>query len=299
MSARPRVILTGASGLIGRTLSRRLTQLGYDVVPLRSRVKGPGGMDAATGSIDHTLLEGAHAVINLAGEPISRRWTNRRRKSIVESRVAGTSLLAETLAGLTRRPQVFLSMSGISRYGISRPGYLDETSPTSEEGFLGRLSADWENAVLPARAAGIRTTILRCGVVLAASGGALRLMLPAFRLGLGGRLGTGRQKLSWIRLGDLVELLVWCLRTPGCPDVINATAPGAVTQETFARALAAELHRPCFLTTPAWAVRLLFGQMAEETILSDLHVEPLAAVKAGFRFTTPVLETALPLALRE
>jgi uncharacterized protein (TIGR01777 family) len=299
MNARRQVILTGAQGFIGRALTRRLEERGYSVVPLRSRTSGPQGMNIATGWIDREALEGAHAVINLAGAPISTRWTKRRKQAITASRVDGTQLLASTLAGLSHKPAIFLSMSGISRYGIHREGFLDEDSPVCEAGFLGKLSAEWEKATAPAQAAGIRTTVLRCGVVLAASGGALKLMLPAFRLGLGGRMSNGQQKLSWIRLGDLVELMIWCLENPSCPPVINVTAPGVVSQGEFAHALARQLHRPCLFPTPAWVIRLIFGQMGVETVLSDLHVEPLAAVKAGFKFATPTLESALPLALGE
>ena len=299
MSENLKVILTGANGLIGKALTLRLKDLGYTVVALRSRTLGPKGMDGASGWIDRASLEGAHAVIHLAGAPIAGRWTKARRQRITASRVDGTQLLASTLAELSHKPAIFLSMSGISRYGIQREGFLDEASPVSEAGFLGKLSAEWEKATAPAQAAGIRTTVLRCGVVLAASGGALKLMLPAFRLGLGGRIGDGLQKFSWIRLGDLVELILWCLRCPVCPPVINATAPGVVRQGEFARALSAQLHRPCFLPVPAWVVRAIFGQMGVETLLSDLHVEPMAAVKAGFRFATPTLDTALPLALGE
>ncbi len=299
MSENRKVILTGANGLIGRALTIRLNELGYTVGALRSRTLGPHGIDVATGWIDREALEGAHAVIHLAGAPIAGRWTKARQQRITASRVDGTQLLAATLATLQRKPEIFLSMSGISRYGIHRDGFLTEDSLVSEVGFLGKLSAEWEKAAGPAQVSGIRTTVLRCGVVLAASGGALRLMLPAFRLGLGGRIGNGLQKFSWIRLGDLVELIIWCLRTPSCPAVINATAPGVVRQGEFARALSAQLHRPCFLPIPAWVIQLIFGQMGIETLLSDLHVEPMAAVKAGFRFATPTLDTALPLALGE
>ena len=299
MSENLKVILTGANGLIGKALTLRLKELGYTVVALRSRTLGPNGMDVSSGWIDRASLEGAHAVIHLAGAPIAGRWTKARWERITASRVDGTQLLASTLEGLSHKPAIFLSMSGISRYGIHREGFLDEASPVCEAGFLGQLSAEWEKATAPAQAAGIRTTVLRCGVVLAASGGALKLMLPAFRLGLGGRISNGQQKLSWIRLGDLVELMIWCLENPSCPPVINATAPGVVSQGEFAHALARQLHRPCLFPTPAWVIRLIFGQMGVETVLSDLHVEPLAAVKAGFKFATPTLESALPLALGE
>jgi len=299
MSSRRRIILTGATGLVGKAVARQLAALGYEVIPFRSRHDGPGGMNHLSGHIDREMLEGAFAVIHLAGEPIAQRWSAAAKQRILASRRDGTRLLAEALAGLRTKPEVFISMSGVGRYGVRRDGMLTETSPLSTEGFLGEVSAAWENAVEPARAAGIRTTCLRTGVVLAASGGALKLMLPAFRCGLGGPIGSGRQQMSWIRLGDLVRLILWCLEQPSLPPALNAVAPEPSPQADFARALGHVLGRPAFLPAPAWAVRLLFGQMGDETILGDLRVTPAAAMAAGFRFETPDLPSALARALGE
>ena len=299
MSAPRKVILTGATGLVGKAVGRQLTALGYEVIPFRSRHDGAGGMNHLTGHIDRDALEGAFAVIHLAGEPISQRWSAAAKERILTSRRDGTRLLAETLAGLKTKPELFLSMSGVGRYGIRRNETLTEASAVSTEGFLGEVSAAWEQATEPARAAGIRTTWLRTGVVLAASSGALRLMLPAFRCGLGGPIGHGRQQMSWIRLGDLVRLIVWCLEQPSLPAALNAVAPEPCSQADFARALGKTLHRPAFLPAPAWAVRLLFGQMGDETVLGDLCVTPAAALAAGFRFETPDLPAALARALGE
>ncbi len=293
MTSRRRIILTGATGLVGKAVGRQLTALGYEVVPFRSRHDGAGGMNHLTGHIDRDALEGAFAVIHLAGEPISQRWSAAAKERILTSRRDGTRLLAETLAGLKTKPELFLSMSGVGRYGIRRNETLTEASAVSTEGFLGEVSAAWEQATEPARAAGIRTTWLRTGVVLAASSGALRLMLPAFRCGLGGPIGHGRQQMSWIRLGDLVRLIAWCLEQPSLPAALNAVAPEPCPQADFARALGKTLHRPAFLPAPAWAVRLLFGQMGDETVLGDLRVLPTDALDAGFRFATPDLPSAL------
>jgi uncharacterized protein (TIGR01777 family) len=256
-------------------------------------------MNHLTGHIDRDALEGAFAVIHLAGEPIAQRWSAVAKERIMASRRDGTRLLAEALAGLQTKPEVFVSMSGVGRYGIRRQETLTETSSVSSEGFLGQVSAAWEQAVEPARAAGIRTTCLRTGVVLAASGGALRMMLPAFRFGLGGPIGNGRQQMSWIGLGDLVRLIVWCLDQPILPPALNAVGPEPCSQADFARALGKVLRRPAFLPAPAWAVRLLFGQMGDETVLGDLRVTPEAALAAGFRFETPDLPSALARALGE
>lgn len=299
MTSRRRIILTGATGLVGKALARQLDALGHEVVPFRSRHDGAGGMNHLTGHIDRAALEDAFAVIHLAGEPISQRWSAAAKERIMTSRRDGTHLLAETLAGLKNKPGLFLSMSGIGRYGIRRNETLTESSAVSTEGFLGEVSAAWEQATEPARAAGIRTTCLRTGVVLAASSGALRMMLPAFRCGLGGPIGHGRQQMSWIRLGDLVRLIVWCLDQPTLPPALNAVSPEPCSQCDFARALGKTLRRPAFLPAPAWAVRLLFGQMGDETVLGDLRVTPAAALAAGFRFETPDLPAALARALGE
>lgn len=299
MTARRRIILTGASGLIGQALSQRLTTLGYEVVPFRSRHDGAGGFNHLTGYIDRTSLEGAHAVIHLAGETIAQRWTAAAKERILASRRDGTRLLAEALAGLRHKPAVFISMSGINRYGLHRPGILDETSAPSAEGFLPAVTEAWENATQAAIEGGIRTVLLRTSLVLSAAGGGLRKMLPAFRLGLGGPLGGGRQRMSWIGLPDLVELVVWALENPAVNGPLNAVAPEPVTQAEFARTLGSVLRRPSFLPTPAWVVSLAFGQMGRETVLGDLAARPSRALAGGFRFGTPDLAAALRQALGE
>lgn len=297
MTARRRIVLTGATGLIGAALSRRLTELGYDVVPFRSRHDGPGGMNHLSGRIDRDTLEGAHAVIHLAGESIAQRWTPAAKERIMASRRDGTRLLAATLAGLKQKPTVFLAMSGINRYGLCRGEILDETSSVSADGFLPAVTEAWENATLPALEGGIRTVLLRTALVLSATGGGLRKMLPAFRFGLGGPIGGGRQKMSWIGLPDLVELIVWAMENPDVRGPLNAVAPQTVTQADFARTLGTVLRRPSFLPMPAWALSLLFGQMGRETILGDLAARPAVALAGGFRFAQPDLASALSAAL--
>lgn len=297
MTARRRIVLTGATGLIGAALSRRLTELGYDVVPFRSRHDGPRGMNHLSGRIDRDTLEGAHAVIHLAGESIAQRWTPAAKERIMASRRDGTRLLAATLAGLKQKPTVFLAMSGINRYGLCRGEILDETSSVSADGFLPAVTEAWENATLPALEGGIRTVLLRTALVLSATGGGLRKMLPAFRFGLGGPIGGGRQKMSWIGLPDLVELIVWAMENPDVRGPLNAVAPQTVTQADFARTLGTALRRPSFLPMPAWALSLLFGQMGRETILGDLAARPAVALAGGFRFAQPDLASALRAAL--
>jgi len=307
MPARPRIVLTGATGLVGRALTKALTEQGYEVAPLRSRTPGPGGMDAASGWVDTAALEGAHAVIHLAGEPIAQRWTAAAKERILSSRAETTHLLAWNLARAKEQlrypPKVFLSMSGINRYGIHRPGEtLTEKSEVSAKGFLGQVSAAWEEAANTAgigRNTGVRTVQLRTGMVLAASGGALKAMLPAFKAGLGGPIGSGQQQVSWIRLGDLVRLIIWALESPWVEGPLNAVAPHPVSQAEFARTLGQVLHRPAVIPAPAWAVKLLFGQMGAETLLADLAVAPAKALEGGFTWSTPDLPAALAAALRE
>jgi uncharacterized protein (TIGR01777 family) len=299
MTARRRIILTGASGLIGAALSRRLGELGYEVVPFRSRHDGPGGMNHLTAQIDRAALEGAYAVIHLAGETIAQRWTDKAKERIMASRRDGTRLLAEALAGLSSKPSVFVSMSGLNRYGTRRAELLDESSSTSTDGFLAQVTEAWENATSPASAVGIRTVLLRTPLVLSATGGGLSKMLPAFRLGLGGPIDGGRQRMSWIGLPDLVSLIVWALENPAVRGPLNACAPQPVTQAEFARTLGAVLCRPSFLPTPGWAISLVFGQMGRETVLGDLAGHPRDALAGGFRFGTPDLATALRQAVGE
>ena len=299
MTARRRIILTGATGLIGSALSKRLTTLGFEVIPFRSRYDGSGGFNHLTGHIDRTALEGAYAVIHLAGESIAQRWSDAAKERIMASRRDGTRLLAETLTSVRQKPEVFISMSGINRYGLHRAETLDESSAPSAEGFLPAVTEAWENATLAASKGGIRTVLLRTSLVLSSTGGGLKKMLPAFRLGLGGPIGGGRQRMSWIGLPDLIELIVWCLDNQAIRGPLNAVAPQAVTQAEFAHTLGAVLRRPSFLPMPAWALSMLFGQMGRETILSDLAARPAVALDGGFRFAKPNLDSALRQAIGE
>jgi uncharacterized protein (TIGR01777 family) len=297
MTAPRRIILTGATGLIGKALSQRLSTLGYEVIPFRSRHNGPGGFDHLSGHIDRGALEGAYAVIHLAGESIAQRWTMAAKERILSSRRDGTRLLSEALAGLKQKPAVFISMSGVNRYGLNRTEAIDESSAVSAEGFLPAVTEAWENATWPASDGGIRTVLLRTSLVLSAMGGGLKKMLPAFRRGLGGPIGN--QQMSWIGLPDLVELIIWSMETSAIRGPVNAVAPQSATQAEFARTLGTILRRPSCLPMPGWVISLIFGQMGRETVLSDLAAHPSVALKGGFRFVTPDLTSALRQAIRE
>lgn len=294
-----RIAVTGAEGFVGRTLCAHLREAGHEIVRLRSRTSGPGGYDIQSGRIDKEALRGCDAVVHLAGAPIARRWNERGSLDILESRVASTDLIAHALAELRNDggPSVFICMSGINRYGTRREGILTESSETKEDGFLAKVTAAWEEAAAPAVKAGIRTVFLRTGMVLGASGGPLQLMLPAFRLGLGGPIAGGAQAVSWITVDDLARLILWSLARADVSGPVNATAPGHLTQREFAHALGKALGRPAFLPLPRWALAPL-GDFAKETILSDLRVRPEKALTAGFTFRRPRIEDALKECLR-
>lgn len=294
-----RIVVTGAEGFVGRTLCAHLREAGHEIVRLRSRTVGPGGYDIQSGSIDKDSLRGCDAVVHLAGAPIARRWNERGVLDILESRVASTDLIAHALAELRTGggPSVLICMSGINRYGTRREGILTESSDTREDGFLSKVTSAWEEAATPAVKAGIRTVFLRTGMVLGASGGPLQLMLPAFRLGLGGPIAGGAQAVSWITVDDLARLILWSLDRDDVSGPVNATAPGHLTQREFAHELGKALGRPAFLPLPRWMLAPL-GGFAKETVLSDLRVRPEKALAAGFTFRCPRIEDAFQECLR-
>lgn len=295
-----RVLITGGSGLIGSALKQRLRASGIQIVELARR-PGPSTFvwDAETGEAPpDAAFDGVNVVIHLAGTNIARRWTTAARRSIHDSRVLGTRVLAETIAALPakRRPCVFISMSGISIYGSLRPDErLDERAELApmNSGFLSDLSREWEAVTHVVERAGVRTVQLRTGMVLAREGGALKKMLAPFRLGIGGPMGHGAQKISWISLDDIVSLIFFTMRTTSINGPVNAVAPHAVSNTDFARALGAAVNRPASLKIPRNLLRLLFGKMAEETVLADVEVRPEKAMSAGFGFRHPKLDDAL------
>jgi len=295
-----RVAITGATGLLGRSLWAHLESAGHTVVPM-SRRPLPGGIrwDPERGELDAAALEGCDAVVNLAGARIApARWTAAHKRQVWESRVASTRLLSGVLARLRNPPRVFLSASATGYYG-SRPWeeVLDEDSAPGR-GFLASLCVEWEAATSPAREAGVRTALLRTGPVLSARGGFLGPLLPLFRLGLGGPVGDGRQGVSWIALADWVEAVHFLLAHAELEGPVNLTAPHPVQFREFARTLGRVLRRPALLRVPAFAVRLVFGrEMAEEVLLSGQRAVPRRLLEAGFTFRHPELGGALEVVL--
>ncbi|HEX7242851.1 MAG TPA: TIGR01777 family oxidoreductase [Longimicrobiaceae bacterium] len=296
----PRVAVTGASGLIGSALVRALRAEGRRVVRLvRSRPQ-PGSGDVAwdpeRGEIDAAGLEGVDAVVHLAGENVAQPWTAEAKRRIRESRERGTRLLARALAGLSDRPGVLVSASAIGFYGDRGDETLDESSGPGG-GFLAEVCEGWEAAADPARDAGVRVVHPRIGVVLTPQGGALAKLLVPFRLGVGGKVGSGRQWMSWVALEDVVEALRFALREDALSGPANLTAPSPVTNEEFTRVLGRVLHRPTLFAVPGAALKLVMGQMAEEALLAGQRVLPRALLDAGFEFRHPELEGALRAAL--
>jgi len=290
-----RVLLTGSHGLIGSALTARLRKEGHETVRLVRHPPrtGEAFWSPPTGEIDLSSCAPLDAVVHLAGENIaSGRWTAARRARIEQSRVSGTRLLTSTLAALDPPPRVCVSASAVGYYGNRGDEPLNESSPRGS-GFLAELCQEWEKAAAPAQQAGIRTVLFRIGIVLSRSGGALARMLLPFRLGLGGRLGTGRQYMSWIVLDDLLRALIHCIESESLAGPLNAVTPRPVTNREFSKTLGKILGRPALLPVPAPLLRLLLGPMADELLLSSARVEPAALLDSGFVFEQENLTAAL------
>lgn len=296
-----KILVTGASGLVGSNLSRRLWQAGHEVIELR-RHSGTATPQPTwhveAGRIDLAPAGPLDAVVHLAGENIAQRWTPEAMARIRDSRVEGTRLLSEALAGFAQPPRVLVCASATGFYGDRGEEVLDEHSARGR-GFLADVCRDWEAATAPASRRGLRVATVRLGVVLASQGGALAKMLPTFRLGLGGPLGSGRQYWSWITLDDLLEVFVRLVEDATLSGAFNAVAPHTVTNREFTAALARALGRPAVLPVPAFALRMMMGGMADEALLASARVKPARLVEAGFRFQFPELGAALHHLLRK
>ena len=288
-----RIAITGATGFLGDALVPFLTAAGHTVLPVSRAAREDGvRWDPQRGELDARALEGVDAVIHLAGENLAQRWTRDARRRILESRTKGTALLARTLATLERPPRVLVSVSGAGYYGDTGDQVATEQAPRGR-GFLADVVQAWEDAAEPARAAGIRVVHPRLGVVLGAGGGALGKLLLPFQLGLGGRIGDGRQWMSWIARDDVVGLLHHLLFADHVHGVVNGVSPHPVRNAEFTDTLARVLGRPTLGIVPAFALRTAYGQMAEETLLFSQRVASARMEEAGFRFLHPTLEQAL------
>ncbi|MCS6851549.1 MAG: TIGR01777 family oxidoreductase [Gemmataceae bacterium] len=291
------VLVSGSHGLIGSALVPLLTSGGHRVrrlVRVPAQAEGDAiAWDPERGLLDAAQLAGIDAVVHLAGENIaSGRWTAAKKLRIRDSRVGPTRRLCEALARGTPPPRVLVSASAIGYYGSRGDELLTEESPPGS-GFLATVCLDWERATQPARDAGIRVVNLRIGVVLSPAGGALAQMLLPFRLGVGGTIGDGHQFMSWIALDDLIGAIQHVLVTDRLSGPVNAVAPNPVTNREFTKTLGKVLGRPTILPMPAFAARLLFGELADELLLSSARVQPVQLLQTDYVFRFPHLEGAL------
>ncbi len=293
-----RIAITGASGLIGTALTAMLQGGGHTVLPItRSETHAdPNAIfwQPRQGVIESEKLEGLDAVIHLAGENIfALRWTDEKKERILQSRLQGTELLAKTLADLDAPPKTLLSASAIGIYGDGGNRILTEESPVSETGFLSLVTRQWERATQPAEDAGIRVVHMRTGIVLSPKAGALELMLPAFKMGVGGRLGSPHQWFSWIGLDDAAGGYVHALATESLSGAVNVVSPNPVTMEELASTLGGVLKRPTFFNVPGGVARALMGEVADEALLQSVRVAPEQLIETGYRWREPRLDGLL------
>ena len=290
-SAEPKTILvSGATGLVGRALCARFTTRGH-AVRILSRRGGEARWDPTRGELDKGAMEGVDAVVHLAGEPIAQRWSARVKERILRSRVEGTRLLVDAMLNAEQAP-IYVAASGINYYGCVRQDAVSEDSEPGV-GFLADVCRAWEGAAEPLAGQGIPSVFLRPGIVLSPAGGALAKMLPAFRAGLGGPIASGKQRMSWVALDDLVEIFLRAVEDPRYRGPLNAVAPEPVENRVFSRVLGSVLRRPALLPMPALAIKMLFGEMGRETVLSDLTVLPARLLSLSHHWRLPDIESAL------
>ena len=291
-----KILVSGSHGLVGKALVRSLTSDGHEVMRLVRGKKASGSevdWQPDQGRIEVEQLEGINAVVHLAGESIaSGRWTTEKKKAIRDSRVKGTALLSDALTRLSRPPAVFLSASAIGYYGNRGDELLTEKSAPGND-FLSSVCKEWEAATGPAAEKGIRTVCTRFGIILDPDEGALAKMLPPFRMGVGGRVGDGKQWMSWIALDDVVNGLKFLIDDESIQGPVNFVAPEPVTNAEFTKTLGRVLGRPTFFPIPAFGVRLAFGEMADALLLSSQRVQPGVLGEKGFKFSWSTLEPTL------
>ena len=295
-------LISGASGFIGSHLAGALAADGHQVIRLKRGRAGDSDVpwDPEAGVVEQERLSRARpdVVINLAGEPIAQRWTSGRKRRIRTSRVNGTRALATALASLTHKPSALVSGSAIGYYGAHRGDAILHEGSASGSDFLAETAREWEHATASATEAGIRVVTPRTGIVLGVDGGALAKMLPPFKLGVGGRIGSGQQWMSWIALSDMVAALRFAADSASLRGPVNFVSPDAVRNSEFTDTLAKVLGRPAMIPVPEIALQLAFGEMAKNTILASQHVVPKKLAGAGFQFRHPRLEDALRYELR-
>ncbi len=289
-----RVLVSGSSGLVGSALLPALKASGYQVSRLVRRpvIADDEILWNPSQPISPDAVSGFDAVIHLAGESIVGRWTEAKKASIRASRIPATTHLAQALAQAGQKPGVFVSASAIGYYGNRGDSVLTEASPFGS-GFAAGLAREWEQATEAATQAGVRTVQTRIGIIQSAEGGALKKMLPPFKMGVGGRIGSGRQWMSWIDLHDIVGAIQHIVKTTSLRGPVNLVSPNPVTNADFTKILAGVLHRPAIFPVPAFAARLVFGQMADELLLASQRVEPAKLTASGYSFRFSELRATL------
>jgi uncharacterized protein (TIGR01777 family) len=294
------VFITGSSGLIGTELNSKLEELHYSVTKLQ-RTPASIQSNAPDWNLDiksagHDIF--ANVIIHLAGENIAaKRWSAHQKQRIYESRIIGTKNLVNRIISSPNKPQTFICASAIGYYGNRDQELLDEDSKPGDD-FVSKISKDWEQATQPLVELGIRVINLRFGVILSKNGGALKKMLPPFKLGLGGKMGSGQQRFSWISIDDAIKAILFVIEKPSISGPVNITSPNPISNTTFTKVLSKLLNRPAFFNMPAFVCRSLFGEMADELLLSSQSVMPKKLIKNGFIFNYLDIETALSRILR-
>ena len=289
-----KILISGGTGFIGSELCAKLLEehevivLSHSPSKTSPPVRGIASLDAVTNA------EKIDIAINLAGEPIAdKRWTAGRKSKISSSRLETTTAFIELFQRLNNKPSAFISGSAIGYYGISKSDDAITETAKGDDSFSSLLCQEWESVALEAQKMGIRTCLLRTGIVLGSSGGALAKMLPPFKLGLGGKIGSGEQWMPWIHIKDMVSIIQYCINNPKLEGPINCTAPDPVTNLFFSQSLAAELKRPCFFSMPSVVVKILMGEMGEELLLSGKRVVPQKLMDENFNFAHKDLQLAL------
>lgn len=291
-----RVVITGSTGLIGQALSDHLRAAGWSVQGISRSAPDTIRWDPAAGTIDGAALEGVDAVVHLAGENVAGRWSDAKKKRIMDSRVQGTTLIARTLSRLQRPPSVLVSASASGYYGDRGSQHLTEAAGAGE-GFLAEVCVAWESSAKPAAEAGIRVAHPRIGIVLAEDGGALSAMKTPFKLGVGGKIGSGEQLMSWVHIDDVVRMLAFAIERTELDGAFNAVAPEPVTNAAFTKTLGEVLSRPTILPLPGAVAKLAMGEAAEEMLLASTGAVPAVLETLGFEWTHPGLRGALQAAL--